>query len=271
MSKVSEFDGFCLPWTPLTRFPIRVYIWKAAALGVRNSDMLQVIVSLRNPGLRERHWPVHPASCRISPLLCSLSFGSKLSTKDFVTKMISWQTILRYPPAIIRHPLVPNPSLGLLVKWGSKLELKFEWAPGNEHQWTQVAIPQEKGLLSYIVFQNRPFGPCDFGPFVWFLWKFLSHTIWARHFLMRKKKCVIQDHFDTWNSQSSFRSIFLKTLCRRLAMEDIDRRSHWSEYPSESDEGATKKLTGVTSVCGFRVGMPADDRCRCLWSLLDVG
>lgn len=104
MSKVSEFDGFCLPRTPLTRFPIRVYIWKAAALGVRNSDMLQVIVSLRNPGLRERHWPVHPASCRISPLLCSLSLGSKLSTKDFVTKMISWQTILRYPPAIIRHP-----------------------------------------------------------------------------------------------------------------------------------------------------------------------
>lgn len=270
MSKVSEFDGFCLPRTLLTRFPIRVYIWKAAALGVRNSDMLQVIVSLRNPGLRERHWPVHPASCRMSPLLCSLSFGSKLSTKDFVTKMISWQTILRYPPAIIRHPLVPNPLLCLLVKWGSKLELKFEWTPGNEHQWTQVAIPQEKGLLSYIVFQNRPLARV-FWTFCMVSMKVSFPHNMSNAFFVRKKNCVMEDHFDTWNSQSSLRSIFLKTLCRRLAMEDIDRRSHWSEYPSKPDEGATKKLTGVTSVCGFRVGMPADDRCRCLWSLLDVG
>lgn len=60
--------------------------------------------------------------------------------------------ILR-PSSAIQN--VPNPVL-CLVKRGSKLELKFEWTPGNEHQWTQVAIPQEKGLLSYIVFQNRP-------------------------------------------------------------------------------------------------------------------
>ncbi len=155
--------------------------------------MLQVIVSLRNPGLRERHWPVHPVAV-FRRLRLGLSPGKPSSGH----------------PAIIRNPLVPNPSKVFSCQF-------YEGFFPTQYEQRVFSCKFHSALFDCFFWKNSLPLTCDGGH-------------WSAKPLIRISKQV------RW-------------------------RSDW-------------KADRVASVCGFVSGsqsMTANDRCRRLWNLLDVG